>query len=416
LLGDQKYIETVPKRGYRFTIPVKAVPEIPAEEPASVAKHPSAPDGSREFTPVIPEPAQDQRTVNGFNGSSAAAVVAGLLALVGYLALVPSQSDVRARSSVPNVAAELLCLDGRRYLSQRTLRGVHDAIAKFEAARRQDPAYAPAYSGLADALILLGSYAVYAPRDVLPRAKKAAMDALALDENLAEAHTSLAAVLGGYEWNWKAAEREFRRAIELREDYGAAHQWYAELLTANGRHTEAIREAEHAFRVDPHSPTVISVLGLTLYFAGQYDAALAQYRKAQEFNPRHMLTYFFLGYVLEQKHKYKDAIAAFQTGVDLAGGAGSAHLGHAYARAGNRGAAMELVRQLQSQAAERYISPMDIALVYVGLKDNNAAFLWMDRAYEDHSEMLRRLKVDPRYDSLRADTRFSSLLKKINLE
>jgi serine/threonine-protein kinase len=287
---------------------------------------------------------------------------------------------------------------------------------KFQAAIDRDPGYALAYSGLADSLVLLGSYNIYAPKDIFPRAKAAARDALKLDSQLAEAHASLAAIQGGYDWDWKGAEIEFRKAIQLKPDYATAHQWYAEQLSARGRHAEAIREARAAVELQPHSPTAISLLGLTYYFARQDDKALAQYRLALEFNPNFLLTFFFNGYLYEQQGKYRDAVSAFQKGVELAQGAGLAHLGHALAVSGDRGEAHRILERLQSRSTKAYVSPLDIAMVNLGLGEYEAAFTWMERAYEDHSQWLEQLKVDPRYDPLRSDPRFHSLLKRVHLE
>jgi len=327
--------------------------------------------------------------------------------------LPPAQDPGRTQ---PDVKAHLIYIKGRQQLSQRTLPGVMAAIDSFEDATHQDPKFAAAYSGLADALELLGSYGIYPPKDVFPRAKTAALQALQLDPGLAEAHASLAAIQGGYEWHWPEAEAEFRRAVALKPAYATAHQWYAEYLTALGRHPEAIHEAELAQSLDPHSPTVISVLGLTLYFAHQSDRAIAQYKRALEFNPNHILTYFFLGYADEQKGTIAEAITDFQMGIALAKGAGTAHLGHVLAVAGRRSEAHAIIDQLKAQSADQYVSPLDIAIVYVGLGDRESAFTWLDRAYEDHSQWLEHLKVDPRYDPIRDDRRFSGLLRKLNME
>jgi tetratricopeptide (TPR) repeat protein len=344
--------------------------------------------------------------------------VLGVLSITiafGYLIFQRLHSTPRT-SSRQNIKAELDYIRGREQWDLRTLTDLNEAMDEFQQAIDKNPGYALAYSGLADSLILLGSYGVHAPKDIFPRARAAARDALKLDDHLAEAHASLAAIRCGYDWDWGGAETEFRKAIQLKPEYATAHQWYAEQLSAQARHREAIREAKKAVELQPHSSTSISLLGLTYYFARQEDEALAQYRLALQFNPSHLLTFFFLGYLYEQQGKYEDAISAFQKGVELAQGAGLAHLGHAMAVSGNRDEAHRILERLQSRSAKAYVSPLDIAIVYIGLGDREPAFLWMERAYEDHSQWLEQLKVDPRYDSLRSDPRFGSLLKRIHLE
>jgi len=141
-----------------------------------------------------------------------------------------------------------------------------------------------------------------------------------------------------------------------------------------------------------------------------------QYQNALQFNASHLLTWFFLGYVYEQQGQAEQAVSAFRKGTELAGGAGIAHLGHALATSGRRDEALRIIENLKAQSAEHYVSPLDIGMVYIGLGDRESAFLWMERAYEDHSQWLEHLKVDPRYDPLRSDPRFHSLLKRVHLE
>jgi DNA-binding winged helix-turn-helix (wHTH) protein/tetratricopeptide (TPR) repeat protein len=419
-LGGEGFIDTIPKRGYRFVAPVE---KVSARPPAEIADT-SSPLPLSDSPAVVPDPASP---INSARRTLAKRAPVRLLAVACSVCLIllftwwaiqrgPRKPAASATRAGTNVEAYLAYLDGRRQWSQRTLAGVKQAIQSFERSIREDSSYAPAYSGLADSLILLGSYGVYPPRDIFPRARTAVLDALKLDNSLAEAHASLAAIRGGYDWDWTGAETEFRKAIQLKPDYPTAHQWYAEQLSAQGRHPEAIREAAVAVGLDPHSPTAISLLGLIYYFARRNNEALVQYRTALQFNPSHLLTWFFLGYVYEQQGKLEQAISAFQKGVELANGAGIAHLGHAQAVSGHHEQARDIVEGLKARSAEQYVSPLDVAMVYIGLRDQESAFTWMQRAYEDHSQLLEHLKVDPRYDPVRSDVRFHSLLKKIHLE
>jgi len=308
-------------------------------------------------------------------------------------------------------------LKGRYHWGKRTEGGLKTSIEHFGQAIAAEPGYAAAHAGLADSYALLASYGVLPPRDAMPKAKAAALKALALDETLAEAHASLGFVLSFYDWDWPAAEREYARAIELDPGYPTAHQWYSGLLRAVGRLDEALNEMKRAQDLDPLSLAAGRDMGRIFRSSRQNDRAIEQYRKVLELDPNFPSAYLHLGMAYEEKHMYKEAVAAFEKARSLPGGnpliLGA--LGHGYAVSGNRREAQKLLEELRNLSARRYVSPISRALIYIGLGDKERAFEWLDRAREDHDPWLAWLKADPIFDGLRNDPRFAVLLKTVGL-
>jgi TolB-like protein/DNA-binding winged helix-turn-helix (wHTH) protein/tetratricopeptide (TPR) repeat protein len=330
------------------------------------------------------------------------------------LADTPGRQPVRRYTD--NLEIYTTYWKGRYHLlDKRTWDGTLKAKEYFEQAIRRDPRYAPALTGLADCYSLFGTYNLLPPREAFSKARTLALEALAIDDSLAEAHTSLASIKAFYDWDPAAAEAGFKRAIALNPAYALAHQWFAEYLSTMGRHDEALLEIRRAQEVDPLSPIVNSIAGLTLYFARQYDRAVEQCRRTVEMDPSFSIASFFLGYAYEQKRMYAEAIRAFEKGIALSS-TGKAYLGRAYALAGRRAESAKILDELQAASRESYVSPIDFALIYTALGERDQAFLWLERAYQDRSNYLRYLKVDPRYDSLRSDPRFSALLNRLGFQ
>jgi tetratricopeptide (TPR) repeat protein len=271
---------------------------------------------------------------------------------------------------------------------------------------------------VADSYALLASYGVLPPREVMPKAKAAARKALAMDETLAEAHTSLGFILSFYDWDWPAAEREYRRAIELDPGYPTARQWYSGYLRAAGRLDEALNEMKRAQDLDPLSLATGRDMGRIFRSMRQYDRAIGQYRKVLELDPNFPSVYVHLGMAYEGKRMFKEAVAAFEKARSLPGsnplvlGA----LGHGYAVSGNRREAEKLLEELGALSARRYVSPISRALIYIGLGEKDRAFEWLDRAHEDRDPWLAWLQADPIFDDLRGDPRFGILLKTVGLQ
>ncbi len=252
-----------------------------------------------------------------------------------------------------------LYLKGRYFWNKRTEGGFNQGIAQFKQAVEKDSNYALAYAGLADSYIGLTFYNFTAPNETMPKAKEAAMKALAIDNSLAEAHTSLAHVLMNYDWNWFEAEKEFKLSIELNPDYATAHQWYAiHYLTAMGRPEEALQEMKRALELEPTSLIMNTFMGATFYFAGRYDEAIEQCRRTIEMDPNFAVAHWHLGLAFEQKSMFEQAVAEFQKVVILSGGSPlmKAALGFAYAKSGVRNKANKILNELRKLSAQRYAS------------------------------------------------------------
>ncbi len=313
--------------------------------------------------------------------------------------------------------AHQLYLKGRNAWNKRTAEGMQEGIKYFEQATQTDPTYAPAYVGLADCYNLLVNYSVAPGKEAFPKAKEAAEKALELDQNLAEAHAALAFIHYLWEWNWFDSEREFKRAIELKPNYGAAHQWYSSLLAMMGRMDEALAEAKRAQELDPFSLIVSSHLGWINYLARNHDQAIKQARQIIKLDPNFFPARRYLALAYEDQRKYKEAIAEFQRAVSLSRDSTlvKSELGHAYAAAGKRREAQQLIEELRQLAAERRASPYHLALIHAGLGEKDRAIELLNRAFDERSERLVWLRVDPRFDKLRSDARFNDLLQRIGL-
>jgi eukaryotic-like serine/threonine-protein kinase len=316
-----------------------------------------------------------------------------------------------------NTEAYQLYLKGRYYWNKRTGETLRKGVEHFQQAIEKDPSYALAYAGLADSYILLGVYNVLPPKEAYPLAKAAAMRALEMDETLAEAHVSLASVMGDYDWERTRAEREYTRAIELNPNYATAHQWYAELLSQMGRHEEAIIQIKQAKELDPLSLIINSVEGWLYYLARQPDQAIEQCRKVTEMDPNFSVVHVYLGRALAFKGEYEQAIAELQTAIRLDEDSWTlASLGHTYAIAGRREEALKLLNRLKELSTRRHVSPYHIAAIHAGLNEKEQAFEWLKKAYEQREQSLIFLKVDPLMDNLRSDSRFADLLRRVGFK
>ena len=309
-------------------------------------------------------------------------------------------------------------LHGRYYWNQRKLEGFKKAIEYFERAIQKDPNYALAYSGLADSFSIRGLREWdLAPRDAFPKAKAAATKALEIDNMLAEAQTSLAFVTWYYDWDWRVAEREFKRALELNANYPVAHQWYGSYLSSMARHDEGIAEKKRAVELDPLSLVMNRSAGWTLYFARRYDEAVEQYRKTLELDPNFAHAHLWLGEAYKQKGMHQQAILELEKALALSGEdhAKLAALGHAYALSGKRAEATRILEKLEEMSKRSYVPPYDFAVIFAGLGEKDKALEWLQKAYEDRSAYLVYLNVEPIWDGLRSDPRFTDLLRRMRL-
>jgi len=335
-------------------------------------------------------------------------------------ALTPalSHQDKRqlAKHHTDNPEAYELYLKGRFFWNKRTPDNFQNAISYFQRAADKDPNYALAYSGLADAYCLLGNYGGSPPNETMPKAKAAALKALELDDNLAEAHASLAQILDDYDWDYSGALREVDRAIQLNPNYATAHQWRGEFLMALARHDEAIGEIRRALKLDPLSLIINRVLGDAYYSARRYDEAIDQLRKTIDMDPNFPSAHHSLAAVYKGKGIYQDAVAEWLKAVELGGDKeDAAAMRKAYANGGWNGYCQYVLASLKESASQKFVPPSFIAWVSAEVGEKDEAFAWLEKAYRDRDYMLTLLKVDPLFDSLRTDPRFNHLLRRVNL-
>lgn len=316
-----------------------------------------------------------------------------------------------------NPEAYQLYLKGRYYWNKRTPDGIQKAIDYFQAAIAKDPRYALAYAGLADCYHVPAN--PLPSREKMPLAKAAAMKALQLDDTLVEAHTSLARVLHVYDWDWPAAEKEFKRAIELNPRYAPAHEWYGRYLSATGRFREADAEEERALELEPLSLVINFEVGLASYSSRSYDQAIDQFQKTLELDATFPPPYAYLAAAYEQKGMFQEAITTFQRAITVSQGPpkamAMAGLAHVYAVSGRKTEARKILADLQRLSERSYVPATSTAMIYAGLGDKDQAFAWLDKAYEERSFPLSNVNMEPRFDPLRSDPRFADLLRRIGL-
>jgi TolB-like protein/class 3 adenylate cyclase/Flp pilus assembly protein TadD len=320
------------------------------------------------------------------------------------------------KQQTSDVEAFQLDLKGRFFWNKRTEEGLRKGVEYFEQAIAKDPGYPLAYVGLADSYNIIGFYNFLPPKEAFPKAKAAARQALVLDEKLSEAHNSLAYVLLYYDWDFAAAEEEFKRAIELNPRYAVAHQWYANLLTAMGRWDEAIQQFKRSQELDVLSPVITAVPAWTYYYARQYDRAIQPCLKAIEMDANLALAYNWLGQAYERKGMYEKAIAQFKEGLRISPDDFNlkALLAHVYAASGNKREAQVNLNDLLESGSKRYVSPYHLATIYTSLGDKDNAIKWLETSLHNRQHILIFLKYDSRMDDLRSDPRFTFLLQRIS--
>ena len=322
-----------------------------------------------------------------------------------------------ARRHTESVRAHSLYLRGRHAWNKRTQEGVFEAIDFFEQAIREDSGYALAYTGLADSFALLLDYRAVPVAEWHERAKEYARKALALDETLAEAHTSLAWSLFIYDWDWEAAATQFRRAIELDPKYATAHQWHAFSLASRGRLDEALLEGHVAQELDPASVSIRRTLGWLYYYARRYEQSGYHLSRAIEMNPEAEETYRVLGLSLAMQGDLAEAERVLREAITLrgAGAYALATLGYVLALRGDREGALKRLRDLEQRAKAGYVSPVAFATLYIGLGDVEAALDWTERAREERRGWVAYLRINPIFDPLRESPRFQALMEKMKV-
>ncbi|MCI0440890.1 MAG: tetratricopeptide repeat protein, partial [Chloroflexi bacterium] len=333
-----------------------------------------------------------------------------------HVTLTPQEQAQLARARLVNPEAYEAYLKGDYYYDKRTEEGIRKSQDYFKQAIERDPTYALAYSGLANSANGLGWYSFVAPSQNLAQAKPAALKALEIDETLAEAHAALACIRFYAERDWANAETEFKRALELDPRYANTHHWYADYLSAMGRHAEAVAEARHAREFEPLSLIINTWLGRRLYFARQYDEAISHLCQTVEMDSSFAPAHFHLGLAYEQEAMQTNAITELRTAARLSASAPVyvAELANACARAGQRREAQKLLEDLKTVSKQEYVSPYQIAAIYVGLGEKEPGLAWLEKSYTERALWLVYIKVDPQFDSLRGDSRFQDLLRRMN--
>ncbi|HEY6283699.1 MAG TPA: adenylate/guanylate cyclase domain-containing protein [Nitrososphaerales archaeon] len=320
-------------------------------------------------------------------------------------------SDAVPRATV-NTEAYVDYLRGRQSWNKRSQEGLNQAVSFFQKSLEADSSYAKAYTGLADSFATLALLEFSAPNDVYPKAKVAVGKALSLDPGLAEAHTSLGLVRFQYDWDWAGAEDEFRAAIRLNPSYAPAHHYFADLLKAMGRFDEALSEISKAQELDPLNLAINAGVGHVLYLSRQYDRAIDQYRKTVDLDPGFMLTHVWFGRPYLEKGMFAEAISELETGVRLSGEGTLAlgMLGPGLASAGRKEEAMRVLEKLKERSEDKYVPSYWIAVVYNGFRDREQVLTWLRKAFDERSSWLVWSNVEPRFDWLRDDPEFASLM------
>lgn len=317
-----------------------------------------------------------------------------------------------------------LYLKGRYFWNKRTDAGLRSGIRYFQEAEQKDPTYALAYSGLADSYALLSDIGAVKPADEMPKAKAAAQKAVDIDPTLAEAYTSRAFVKLAYDWDWRGAEADFKKALELNSKYATAHQWYASYLMQMGKFAPAKEEIEKAHQLDPLSPIINSNLGLYAYYEHRYDDAIEHCNKTLEMVPDFWVARHYRGLAYSMKGMHAEAIADLRSLLESPGDGplkdGSvekdpevaASLGFAYAAAGRRQEAEAIVERLQKLAQQRYVSPRYVATIYAALERKEQAIGLLNQAFESKHPGLVLIRIDPLFDRLRSEEGFKQLVKR----
>jgi TolB-like protein/DNA-binding winged helix-turn-helix (wHTH) protein/tetratricopeptide (TPR) repeat protein len=326
--------------------------------------------------------------------------------------LTSEQHASLARVHRVNAGSLEAYLKGSLFLNQG-MGSLDKSVEYFSEAIHLDPANAQAYSGLSQSYLMIGIFGLRPSQEVYPKARAAAMKAIEIDATNADAHGVLAEIAIGHDWDWAAAESEYKRALELNPSSSVIHAWYADYLSMTGRHDEAIAELRRSHQLDPVSIVNEAFFGFVYYRARRYDEAIAVCRKALELAPDYPNANWFMALALEKQGRIPEAIASLQSAVSHSRAPlFKALLGHAYGLAGERAKALTILQEIKLLSRQQYVSPLDFAIVYTGLGDREMAFRWLETAYSQRVMRIRELN-EPHFDSLRGDPRYQDLLRRI---
>jgi serine/threonine protein kinase/tetratricopeptide (TPR) repeat protein len=331
--------------------------------------------------------------------------------------LTPEEQGRLSRSRAVNPVAYEAYLKGRISWEKYTEEGLTQSIEYFEQAIKEDPGYAAAYAGLSISWASLQYIGAALPEDAHPRASEAARKALALDDSVAEAHAAMGMVLSAGEWNWVAGEQESKNAIRLNPGYTPARVSYSNQLRHRGRTEESVAEAKHAQELDPLSALANEVVANAYKDARQYDLAIEYYQKAIQLEPNRSVAHNLLGWAYFYNGMHDKSIEEIKKDLALDGiDAGlSPDLAFIYSALGRKDEAQKILQRLLALSKQAPVQPGYIALTYIAVGKNDLAMVWLEKAYEQHSQMMTWLKVDPRFDTLRADPRFQDMMRRVGL-
>ncbi len=333
--------------------------------------------------------------------------------------LVGREKEGFTKRYTDNSDAYNLYLQGRYFYEKRTKENMKKSLESFEKAIEIDPGYALAYTGISECYFTgAGDYLEVSSKVAYERAKEAAKRALAIDDSLAEAHDCLAVVLFEFDWDWSGSERESKRAIELNPNFMYAHIGYSMFLQTQGRHEEGIIHAKCACEIEPLSWSARLILGFAYFFARDYDQAIQQYHLALNLYPNYIRAHYWLGRAYVQKRMFEEAVTEFNAAIDISNGAPKyvAALGYVYAAEGKRMEAEEILEKLNVLSQNTIVSSLSLAMIYAALGDKEQALDQIEMGIEEREEKVAYIKVDPAFDSLHSEPRFTEILKKIGLE
>lgn len=337
----------------------------------------------------------------------------------GKLRLKLTERDTRhfPRPETASSEAYHLYLKGRYFWNKRTAQWMKKGIECFQQALDHDPNYDLAYSGLADSYISFATVGALSPSAAIPKARAAAQKALEINGRSAEAHAALGFIASNYDWDWEAAEEHFKRAAKVNPNYSIAFHWHGFCSIARRQFADAIELMKKAQRLDPLSPIINVVCGLPYYFMRRAERAIKIYREVLETNESFFPVRVYLGMAYEQDGQFDEAIAEFRQALAITpdNTFARASLGFIYAASGDEEKAREIIEFLEDESVERYVSPYGMAELYAGLKQNEQALAYLEKAADEHSWWLVFADVNHRFDSLRREPRFIEILRRINL-
>ena len=343
--------------------------------------------------------------------------IANAIAKKLEITIVEDKTLVSTTKPVTNKEAYELYLKGRSFWNLGTPPDFKKAVDFFQQAIAIDTLFAKAYSGIADCYNALGYGSIIAPKDAFPKAKDAATKALELDSTLAEPHASLGFYKFYYDWDWEAAEEEFRIAIALNPNYEIGYKGYGYFLTAMARYDEASIILKKAAELDPLSVPINTDMGFSLYYKGDYDAAIRKLKTSLQMNPKFPFAHLWLGRCYQVKKMYPEAIAEYKSALEITPDwpVGHAQIGNVYGVSGKKTDAQITLDTLNSLSKRKFVTSYGISLVYVGLDEKEKAFFWLNKALDERSNWLVWLKTDPRWIPIRSDKRFAQLVNSVGL-